>query len=106
MKKKKLKKTFAGLFRYYPNVAAHQNWEGLVYNFSVQKHYRFDITDIQTGRQTRTFLLKFQSPTGTKCAKKSFSSIGRKIIFVTVAIYVLRDSGHIENHSIVKYTQS
>ena len=41
------------------------------------------------------FLLQFLSPRGPKRAKKSFSSIERKIIFETVTIYVLRDSGDI-----------
>ena len=33
---------------------------------------------------------------GPKRAEKSFSSIGRKVIFETVAIHVLLDSGHIK----------
>ena len=40
-------------------------------------------TDKQTDRQTTDtkFLLQFLSPRGPKRAEKSFSSIGRKIIF-------------------------
>ena len=46
-------------------------------------------------RQTK-ILMQFLSPRGPKRAERSFSSIGRKRIFETVAIYVLRDSGHIK----------
>ena len=51
-----------------------------------------------TDRRHENFSLQFLSPRGPNVQKKSFSSIGRKIIFETVAMYVLRDSGHIINY--------
>ena len=73
VRSKKIEKTFAGLLGYYPNVAAHQIWERLVYNFSVQKHYRFDIT--HTDRQADTnFFIEVSESYGYKMCKKKVSA--------------------------------
>ena len=77
-------------------------------NFSVQEH-KVDIrqTDTQTtDRQKPIFLLHFLSPGVKNDKKKSFSSIGRKLIFETVTIYVLRDSGHTIKKKTYKFNQT
>ena len=57
------------------------------------------IISLTSDRQTTDtkFLLQFLSPRGPNRTEKSFSTIGRKRILKTVAIYVLWDFGHITN---------
>ena len=90
-------KKFAAILRYCPNIVAYQIWKESADNFSLHIHSKILVrqtTDTHTDAYfTFIIFLLLGVPNGEK---KSFSSIRRKRLFETVAIYVLRISGHIK----------